>query len=481
MMKNYHSFFNPSLVTAFGIFVGFCGCALTAVQAAPAHVTINAAGRLGHLAPAAFGMNTAVWDSHLKDPDIPGLLGDAGITALRWPGGSTSDDYQWSPADVNQFMTVADAAHAHVIFTVNYGSNAAKTGGGDPNEAAAWVDYVNNTRHEHVKYWEIGNEIYGNGEYGAKWEKDLHTSHSPTTYGTNCVQFITAMKAKDPTIKCGVVLAMPSLWPDGQKPSWNDNVLAACGPKIDFVIVHWYPQLPGKETDDGLLASTNQIAGFVAKTKALIQRYCGANAPHVQIFLTETNSVTSQPGKQTVSLVNALFLADDEMTWLENGVANVDWWCLHNGPPNITNNNRASLYGQLEYGDYGVLSSGQSPEPPVETPFPTDFALQMLASLAHPGDAMIPASSDALSLAVHATRNAHGQLRVLLINKDPQTSYTTEIALQGFTSNPDATLLRYGEDSTSIARSPMKNAAAPFRVTVPPYSMTVMILKEKSP
>jgi len=90
------------------------------------------------------------------------------------------------------------------------------------------------------------------------------------------------------------------------------------------VIVHWYAQDPGSETDSGLLSGTSALAAKVARVKALLSQYCGANAAHVQIFVTETNSVPYNPGKQTVSLVNGLFAADDYMDWLENGVANVD-------------------------------------------------------------------------------------------------------------------------------------------------------------
>lgn len=143
------------------------------------------------------------------------------MTTLRFPGGSTSDDYHWQTGSTSDgayvnpsntfdaFMGVAHQAGAAPILTVNYGSNAAGNGGGDPNEAAAWVDYANNTKHYGIKYWEIGNEIYGNGEYGASWEYDLHSDHSPSAYGANVAAFASAMKAKDPTIKVGVVLTSP--------------------------------------------------------------------------------------------------------------------------------------------------------------------------------------------------------------------------------------------------------------------------------
>lgn len=151
----------------------------------------------------------------------------------------------------------------------------------------------------------------------------------------------------------GAVLTTPGNWPDGVTNStspqpWKQTVLSTACSSIDFVIIHWYPQGPGSESDATLLASTSQIVSMVSSLRSLLTQYWGSHASSVQIMLTETNSVSSSPGKQTVSLVNALYLADDYMTWLENGVANVDWWNLHNGPS--AGNNSFSLYGNTQYG-----------------------------------------------------------------------------------------------------------------------------------
>ena len=224
----------------------------------------------------------------------------------------------------------------------------------------------------------------------------------------------------------------PGQFPDGQSPDWNTNVLAQCGGVIDFVIVHWYPQEPGSESDSFLLnAPASQIGGMVSQLRALISQYCGANAAQVQIFVTETNSVAYNPGKQTVSLVNALFVADDYATWLEQGVSNVDLWDLHNGASE--GNASGALYGSASYGDYGLLASGGSPEPAAETPFPAYDGLAMLSELGKAGDAFVSATSSQPLLGVHAVRQAGGNLALLLINKDPANSYAASVAVDGYT------------------------------------------------
>ena len=69
----------------------------------------------------------------------------------------------------NWIDKVVQPAGAKAIITVNYGSDPTDTSAGDPNEAAAWVDYANNTKGLGIKYWEIGNEVGGNGYYGDQW------------------------------------------------------------------------------------------------------------------------------------------------------------------------------------------------------------------------------------------------------------------------------------------------------------------------
>ena len=374
-------------------------------------------------------------------------------------------------------MGVVAQSGAQALLCVNYGTNTAGNAGGDPNEAAAWVDYANNTKGYGVKYWEVGNEVYGNGEYGASFETDLHGDHSPTAYGANVAQYVSAMKAKDATIKVGAVLTAPGQFPDGQSPDWNTNVLAQCGGVIDFVIVHWYPQEPGSESDSFLLdAPASQIATMVAKLRALISQYGGANAAHVQIFVTETNSVAYNPGKQTVGLVNALFIADDYATWLEQGVANVDIWTLHNGTSG--GNTSGALYGSATYGDYGILSSGQGSEPATDTPFPSYYGIQMLSELGKAGDQFVSASSNQPLLGVHAVRQAGGNLALMLINKDPANSYAANVSVVGYTPAASSSDYFYGEASGSggIA-SAASTAGATFTRTVPPYSLTTVVMQ----
>ncbi|HLW01364.1 MAG TPA: cellulose-binding protein [Ktedonobacterales bacterium] len=456
-------------------------------------VTVKANAPLGTIPETAFGMNTAVWDSQLLDPHLPSLLKQAGTTMLRFPGGSTADAYHWrtnsltagqggyvNPSNTfDAFLGVARQTDAQAMLTVNYGSNAAGTAGGDPQEAADWVKYANITKHYGVRYWEIGNEIYGNGTYGSRWEVDLHKQTGPVAYAQNALAFIHAMKDADPSIQVGVVLTAPGRWPDGLKPDWNRNVLSIACQAINFVDVHWYPQDPKQESDAGLLNSTSQIASMVSTLRARIKQYCGSHASQVGIMVTETNSVSFNPGKQTTSPVNALFLADNYMNWLENGVANVDWWDIHNSITTGQNNSPA-LYGDTQYGDYGVLSSGQSSsgisEPSLDTPFPSYYGMQMLTRLGHSGDQMLSASSSQPLLSVHAVKQQDGRLAILLINKDPSTNYNVSFALPGYHSASTATIYSYGKSGNAIQQTPDPAFGSTLSEDIPPYSLVTIVL-----
>ncbi|HLI69607.1 MAG TPA: cellulose-binding protein [Ktedonobacteraceae bacterium] len=486
-------------------------------SATSAQVTVNLHQTLSTLSPTAIGVNDAVWDSNnLLDPALPGLLRADGVKIMRYPGGSTSDVYHWQSNTVvpnmsyaapsntfDAFMGVVHATGAQAMITINYGS-------GTPQEAAGWVQYANeggpnyngpvptyaggsSTGHRYgVKYWEIGNEVYGNSTYGGNWEYDLNPP-GPASYANNFVAYSKAMKAVDPSIKIGLVLTTPGNWPDGVTSAtspqpWNDTVLPIACSSADFVILHWYPQGPTGESDAGLLGApangestpvsyTPSIPSMISTVRSELNEYCGAHASDVQIMVTETNSVSYNPGKQTTSLVNALYLAEDYMTWLQNGVANVDWWDVHNGITTGTNNS-SSLYGTTDYGDYGLLSSGGSSggisEPPAETPFPAYYGLQIVSKVVSPFGRIVATTSSQSLVQAFAVRRWDGSIAVLLVNTDPSTTYDVTLSGLNCAGFGNATVYSYGENSTSVSVTYEHGRDAGSQVLAP-YSLTAVV------
>jgi hypothetical protein len=486
-----------ALTLAAGAALAAAGLAAPAAQHAAAAtatdaVTVNATSGLGTIPSSAIGLNTAVYDGDMNDTPIPGLLKAAGVDALRYPGGSYSDIYNWQTGTAaaggyvapgtgfSNFMSTARSVGAQPIITLNYGT-------GTPALAAAWVQNADVTNSYGIQYWEVGNEVYGNGTYGANWETDSHCNTAlngtpvtvgsepsqtyncgPAEYAANVKQYISAVHAVDASARVCVVLTTPGFWPDGvtnseYAQSWNQTVLTALGSATQCVIVHYYP---GGSSTAGMLTDPQDIAGIVSTLHSQISQYAGiSNAASVPVLVTETNSTLdtdTQPG--------ALFAADMYMTWLENGVSNVDWWNEHNGEGTVS-----TVDGATDYGDQGIFSNGSNyggtTEPAVDTPFAPYYGIEMLTKLGSPGDEMVTSTSGNALVRVHAVRRAGGSLDVLIDNEDPASSYTVNLSYNGFTPSGSPTVYTLGNNATSITSAAQSSASS---VTVAPYTLTVV-------
>jgi chitodextrinase len=439
-------------------------------------VTVNTRAGLATVPETALGVNHAVWDSQLGTDAVADLLGAAGVRMMRYPGGSYGDMYHWKDntapggyvapnTDFDTFMGGVRRAGAQPIIIANYGT-------GTPQEAADWVRYANITKGYGARYWEIGNELYGNGHYGANWEADNHTDKSPTGYANEVVAYADAMKAVDPTVKVGAVLTTPANWPDsvvagGDPASWNQTVLSIAGPHVDFVVLHWYP---GGATAPETFTKPGQVNDMIYLVRQQISRYAGPNPDRLGIALTELNTsvgMDTQPG--------ALFAAESYTALLENGVFTVDWWNTHNGIGNVS-----IVAGYPDYGDLGMLSSatctsdGTTCEPTLNTPFGPYYAVKMLGMFARPGDQLIRAASSEALVGAHAVRRPNGDLAVLLVNTDPDNARTVTIDYAGYTPATTAPLVyTFTNGATTITNAASGTARGQ---TLPPYSLTTVVL-----
>jgi len=478
----------PRLRVALGAAAALVGAALApsaggmtaAAAAAPTvNVTVNANEGQGTIPSTGYGLNSAVWDSQMNSAATQGLLSAAGVGMLRYPGGSYGDIYHWQDntapggyvapgTDFDQFMGTVKAVGAQPILIANYGT-------GTPAEAAGWVQYANVTKGYGAKYWEIGNEIYGNGYYGSGWESDDHGSKSPTTYADEFLQYSSAMKAVDPSIQLGAVLTLPGNWPDGvlaagDDADWNKTVLATAGSAIDFVIVHWYPSGSGAAA---ALSEPAQLQGELTQLRQEVDQYAGSHAPDIRIALTEMNSNVDEDTQP-----DALFAADAYMSALEQGVFTVDWWDTRNGPGTVS----TAPDGATDYGDYGVLSSGTCVgtvcEPAADTPFPTYYGISMPSRLGRPGDLMVGAGTDQSLVSAHAVRQANGDLAVMIVNKDPDNSYSVGLHYAGYTpSTATPTVYTYADEGTTITSASQGTSTTQ---TIAPYSIETVVLAPAS-
>ena len=481
---------------------------ITLVEAAlPAAVnlSVDAGHSLRSVDDRFFGVNTATWDSQLAAPATPTLpvastfLGndaDAGADyrALRFPGGSTADDFHWQAASTgtsfDQFAAVAQNLHAQVVLTANYGSGTAQ-------EAADWVTYANTTKGYGFRYWEIGNEEYG------KWETDTHgpapdhpddKPHDPATYARYAADYMNKMRAADSSIKVGIDCDYGD-----DSNGWNKAVLtrlASLGVLPDFVVQHHYAQGPGLEWDQQLLQD-GTWAGDADALRQQLTQCLGPAGAGIEMLVTEANSLNTDPGKQTTSLTDGLYLADSMGQALLSSYSGLFWWDLHNGKNvdmkpgsptsgQILGNNDDALYGWRAWGDFGVLNA-QGPTPII---YPTFYVARLLRHFARGGDAMVAVTGGHPLLSAYAAKRTDGTLALLVVNK-AAAPLTGNISLTGFTPTADSAVYYYGKEqdnvlnpdpaavkasSPDVARTPFAGASAAFSYAFPAYSATLFSL-----
>jgi len=439
------------------------------------------------------GLNVAAWDPLLGSTSTLTRLSEAAVGFLRYPGGSTSDNYDWFEnaekssgyhyaSDTATFLNTADTIGADKLITINYGS-------GSPAEAAAWLSHVNNTLSNSVAYWCIGNECFGSWEYDTNAIKQDALTYSLFT--SNC---ITAMRTVDSSVKIGVA----GTWHEADYPQrvsvinprtqvtnsgWSAVLLKTLSDmniRPDFYEIHEYPSSPSTESDTYLLNCGGDWNHIIDSTKQMLVDYFGDSGTNIPIFITENNSPSANaPGKQTTGIINAVYLCDSAVQACLAGASAYMWWDMHNGA-DTSNNNSPTLNSQYNYGDYGILSPGPigGIGNPVDTPYPTFYALKLLGICASNAPTMVETVCTHPLLRAYAFREKNpDKLKLLLINTSHSLSINTEIHVENFSLPASLTQSMYNEtnivNNTDITLTNITSTNSSFSMILPPYSISV--------
>ena len=431
-------------------------------------------------------------------PFVNPTLVAANVHLVRYPGGSQSDLYHWEnggtvcdPSDAylapqatfdNLMTRLADPLSIDVAITLNYGSNIACNGGGEPSEAGAWVAYSKSHGYR-TRYWTVGNEVYGS------WEYDLHAKpHDPVTY-SNAVKtgYYPAVKAADPNARLGIVVDTPN------DRKWNDVVLRRSGP-FDFVEMHYYPQY---DKDDDAFLLGPAIAHFASDLQGLRTEMTDAGvASSVPIYIGEFNNDAGEEGKQSVSIVNGLFNGEMLGTMLDAGVPLSTWWLAY-GSCDEKGDYSKSLYGWQHFGSEAMFSDGlpsaaegcpNVPHIPGGTPFPPARVLALFAQ-------SVPAGSHVRTVSVPASFGQHlrvygfsrGTGYVMVFFNNTLGNMAIDASVSGASKGSyDATLAAYGKAQYDLSQQnqwvgpvtqDLGNVSSSVPLTLAPYSMTVLTLR----
>lgn len=476
-------------------------------------VTVNQSTTLAPVTDQLMGMNLASWYDVVGNAvPINAAFAKAGIKAIRWPGGSWSDQWHWrtSATDLLPYIcsgtsagtawggyssfadfitSIARGGNYDLALTADYGSNAACSAGGDPTEAAGWVAEAVSEGYapSHVT---VGNENYGN------WEFDLHAKKwDAATYAAavnGATGFYSAIKGASPTTKVGVTVdAGASGGP--YSPNWDPVVLANA--KYDFVEYHYYAQDPGKESDTFILHQAP--LAFTTAINTLKRELVTAGAPATPIYVGEMGSVASEPGRQSWSITQGLYAGQMLGEMMNDGIARATWWIGFGNcfGADGTNNLSTSLYGWQNWGAYNVFSDGPAESGcggagALGTMSPTAQAFNLFQNLAVTGESALSATvaGDPTNIRAYAATHSGGTA-LFLFNLNEDQAQPVQIQLSGgIAASSDVEVITYDKDlydqshaATPVWADPkttdMGAQKLPLTMTLTPWSMNVILIR----
>jgi hypothetical protein len=522
-----------------------CGAVIGASQTT-ANVQVDVNSSINPMTVQAMGVYTNIYDGGTTKPVVPQYLHAAGIYTIRYPGGfgSYPDLYHWatnsgthyqnfnppperfypdenSMGHIAQFLDKLGTA----IITVNYGSNAAGTGGGEPAEAAAWVAYANGDpndskaigkdstgqdwktvgywaglraqapladddglnllRANHpkplgIKLWEIGSEVYKNGYYYGDWygdhrdsEEDLHAPYPPDPKDNG-------KRRKNPNLS-------PSFY--GARVIEYAKAMKAVDPSVwigaSMILPSEYHLAPDWNVD--ILKTACGSIDFIS----LAWRPGDTLPPDYKV--RDDDSVLRAPEEQLKGIfADAIYnqkfcpaghtpriaftqMAPIEYPKIEHPIVDAlfaaDAFALLIESGTINSD-------WMELHNPSFLSDGNQPQPGY-------YGIQMLHIIAfRPGDEFVAATSSRSTMAVHATRRTDGSLGILLINKEAKIPVEVKIKINGGSYSSAGLRFDYGQEAlqagSPVAKAPIKDIGATFSVTVPAYSITDILIPTSS-
>ena len=250
---------------------------------------------------------------------------------IRYPGGCFADCYHFEDGigdidtrpyrrnrhwggftdnsfGTDEFVSFCRRIGCEPMICVNFGS-------GTPEEAADWVEYCNGApdtpfgrlRAENghpepygIRYWDIGNEIFGDWEIGHSSAED---------YADRYLEFYHAMKAKDESI----VFMVCGGDGDDRSQEWNETLRRKIGASMDALCLHMYAlkSMNGEKHDNRDVYYT--VTGSVKKYEEILresyQLMNGKSEKKILTAVTEYNLGTIVDSYREQTLEAAVFNA----------------------------------------------------------------------------------------------------------------------------------------------------------------------------
>lgn len=433
----------------------------TVPTAAGVTVTVDRSNVITKIPRSFAANNSNLWMGQMvSEPDLLTHITELHPHIIRFPGGSISDVFFWNgqpntpPADapaqlvqangtsvpagfwygkntdswtfsVDNYYSMLQTTGNKGMITINYGYARYGTG---PNPvasaahlAADWVRYDNGR----TKYWEIGNENFGDWEAGYRINTAANQDGQPEflsgqLYGQHFKVYADSMRKAaqeiGKTIYIGAVMSesAPLSWWTPTATNWNSGLLSAAGNSPDFYIVHNYytPYLTNANADVILntpIPVTQTMMDYVK------QSITGAGITQKPMILGEWN-IFSSGSKQAVSHINGLHAVMVLGESLKNKFGLTARWDLANGWSNGD--------------DHGMFNNGDEPDGvPKWNPRPAFYHMYFFQK--YLGDRLVSSTSSQTDIVPYASSFSSGETGVSLVNKSANPK-TVEIVIKNF-------------------------------------------------
>ncbi len=402
-------------------------------------IKINPHKEIRKIPQVLYGNNAAVWlgREYISNNLFKKRVMTAGLALLRWPGGSTSDLYHWTgkiPAsgeplnwpdihdhswapDTGKFLKFTKETGALPIIVVNHGYTSYGHGSAKKRlekavqMAADWVEYCNSpddgsnpqggidwahkraedgyTKPFKVKYWEIGNEVFGDWEIG-------HVSGEK--YASHFIAFAEAMKNIDPSIYIGANVVVNFNTPG--MTLWMKQLLSnkRALDLMDFADIHDYfkyvqTKLPKAKH---IRKYYRQINEDKEELDRLFKKY--AKSKPVPYFFGEFH-LTHPQNPLNVTLASGLVVADVIGEFIKNGFAAAALWDTANEWKNG--------------GDLGFITRN-SPDVPDYYPYPAYYPFYMFSQKF--GDTLIATDQNNWDIHIYGAKFSDNKISLIIVN-----------------------------------------------------------------
>ena len=514
----------------------------TAAQSATVIRVDPSAGHLP-ISPLIYGTNHrfpdngfGMWDPNraVAVPAFDAVYDDIGCKAIRYPGGTMANLFDWKKAigpvqeravsradgegniskpervtfGLDECLRWAEKHGTEVVYMYNMANGSAQDAadlieylnaplGANPNGGTAWAEVRAKNGHPapyNIRYFEIGNEMYLKNQFfwlkdaGPNKPTDLWKRYWATEpydvfkgYAFGCadqqgvkhdgfIRYYPAMKAVDPRVQIFSCMGFPAFV----------DLMGADHP-YDGLVMHPYAHLKGNlsalDYHDKAMQSAQELSGYVMKLQNYMRaKVGGPRAQAMSVVVTEYGLEHKNKNPPTrdylISVDHALHVAEMLMNFMRLGMPHSEKMCT------------------LE--NHG---SGQGVFGPAPTFYATPVALAFKLFTRHFGSQLVASTIQnnpvkkvydgtiLKKIEAVASTDPQGKVYLVVLNRDGTDAVTANITIAHGTARQASIWTLSGDTFTAanterepskvkIAESFKNISGAAWAYTFPPHSLT---------